>query len=148
MKGKKEFVELSHARVDHQREVMQQIIQDGVCPFCIENFTRYHKKPILRYGEYWILTPNQWPYEGTRFHFLAVSKKHIETLEEIPAAAMSELLEHFQWVVSENKMPGGSFFIRFGNPKYNGSSVAHLHAQLLMGDFDAPEHKSVKVKLG
>lgn len=148
MSKEKKFVDLNSARVDDQRNVMQQIVQDGVCPFCMENFTRYHKKPILREGEHWILTENQWPYDHTKYHFLAVAKKHIETIESIPLGAMEELREHLQWAIKENSVPGGSFFMRFGDIKYTGSSVAHLHAQLLMGDVDAPGHESVRVKLG
>jgi len=39
-------------------------------------------------------------------------------------------------------------FMRFGDTHYNGSSVEHLHAQLLQGDVDAPGHEPVRVKLG
>lgn len=127
---------------------MEQIIADGVCPFCMENFTRYHKKPILRDGTYWVLTQSQWPYKNTKHHFMAVAKKHIESITDLDPRAMGELLEHFQWAAKEYDMPGGAFFMRFGNMKYNGSSVAHLHAQLLQGDCDAPGHEHVRVKLG
>lgn len=145
---RKKLVNLENARVDTQRKVMEEIVKDDVCPFCIENFIRYHKKLILRDGKYWLLTSNQWPYEHTKYHFLAVSKKHLETLSELSAEAVDELLEHFQWVVSTYKIPGGSFFMRFGDTAYTGSSVAHLHAQLIMGDHDDPNHQPVKVKLG
>ena len=128
---KKDFINVKEVRVDEQRAIMEQIVKDGVCPFCMENFTRYHKQPILRDGERWILTPSQWPYENTKHHFLAVSKKHIERIEELQAEDITELLEHFKWANKEYEFPGGAFFMRFGNMKYNGSSVAHLHAQLL-----------------
>jgi diadenosine tetraphosphate (Ap4A) HIT family hydrolase len=145
---KPNFIEPSNVREDSQRTVMEQIATHGVCPFCMENFTRYHKQPILREDEHWVLTPSQWPYKNTQHHFMLVAKRHIESLDELSPAAMAELLEHFQWAVKEYEMPGGSFFMRFGNMRYNGSSVAHLHAQLLMGHEDAHGDEAVRVKLG
>lgn len=139
---------MKHVRVDEQRGVMEQIVKDGVCPFCMENFTRYHKKPILRDGKHWVLTANQWPYKNTKHHLLAVAKKHIETLAEITPAAAGELLEYLQWAEKEYGIAGGSFFMRFGIPQWTGATVSHLHAQLVVGDHDDPKHEPVRVKLG
>ena len=63
---KKDFVDLDNARVAEQRQVMEKIIADGKCPFCLENILQYHKEPILKDGTHWILTKNQWPYRSTR----------------------------------------------------------------------------------
>jgi galactose-1-phosphate uridylyltransferase len=89
------------------------------------------------------------PYKNTKHHFILVYKPaHITTPAELPAEALVDLFALINSAITEYKFPGGSFFMRFGETRYNGSSVAHLHAQLLMGDADSPEHEPVRVKLG
>jgi len=144
-----EFLRMESARTPEQRELMERIKEDGVCPFCAEHFSTYHPKPILQETDYWFFTENISPYTGTKHHFIFVYKpEHITSLDELPAEAFADLLTLMQGAVKEYKIPGGAFFMRFGDTKYTGSSVAHLHAHLLMGDADAPDHEAVRVKLG
>lgn len=140
---------LSNARTPEQAELMQQIITDGVCPFCAEHFTKYHPKPVIKETDYWFLTENMSPYAGTRYHFIFVYKPgHIRDISELGAAALSDLFSLVCWTTGTYEFPGGSFFMRFGDHRYTGGSVEHLHAHLLMGDNDAPAHEPVRVKLG
>lgn len=143
------YLNHDNARTPEQKELMEKIEQDGVCPFCAEYFKKYHPKPIFKETDYWFFTENMSPYEGTKHHFIFVYKPaHATSLSDIPSEAFADLHQLMTEAVAEYKIPGGSFFMRFGDQKYNGSSVAHLHAQLLMGDADAPGHEKVRVKLG
>ena len=146
----KKFVDLDNARVDDQKSVMRTIINAEHCPFCLENLHKYHKQPILKEGKYWLLTTNQWPYQNTKIHLLLIYKTHVETLGELDPAAGVELLEFAQWAEKEYAIPGGGLAIRFGDTNYSAGTVAHLHAQLLQPDIDAPNYdeKPVKVKIG
>lgn len=126
-------VNLSHARTAFQREVMKKIVRDKVCPFCMKHFLKYHTKPIIKEGEYWVLTENFEPYKGTKHHLLAVSKKHVERFEKLSPAAQAELFSLFGDEVRKRKIPGGAIFMRFGNTDYTGGTVEHLHAQLITG---------------
>ena len=144
----KQFVDMDNAREDDQRQVMQQIIEDAHCPFCMENLRKYHKQQILKDGKYWILTPNQWPYENTKLHLLAILKVHAEVLSEIAPEAGQELLELFAWVEKEYDVPGGGFAVRFGDTNYSAGTVAHLHAQYIVPDIEKPGFTPVRVKIG
>ncbi len=140
---------LSNARTQEQISLMQQIVADGVCPFCAEHFRKYHPKPVLKETDYWFFTENMSPYKGTKYHFIFVYKPaHIKSAGEMEPKALEDLYTLLNWAIAEYKIPGGSFFMRFGDTKYTGSSVEHLHAHLLMGDADDPAHQAVKVKLG
>ncbi len=144
-----QYLRHENARTPEQRQLMQQIEADGVCPFCAEYFATYHPKPILKETEHWFFTENISPYEGTRHHFIFVYKpSHISHLKELPQEAFLSLFELVQVVTKEFEIPGGSFFMRFGDSRYTGGSVTHIHAHLLMGDADAPDHQPVRVKLG
>ncbi|MDB5188178.1 MAG: Histidine triad domain protein [Candidatus Kaiserbacteria bacterium] len=148
MANEKAFVNLDNARLDEQRAVMNIIVEDGVCPFCPEYLARYHKKPILREGEFWILTDNQWPYEHTKNHLLAITKNHVEAIDELSPEAYAELMEHFRWAIKERNITGGGIAMRFGEPEKSGGTVRHLHAQLIEPDIESPDYEPVRVKIG
>ncbi len=126
-------VNLSHARTAFQRDVMKKIVRDKVCPFCMEHFLKYHTKPIITEGKYWVLTENFEPYKGSKHHLLAVAKKHVTHFEELSPAAHAELFKLFRDEARKRKIVGGALFIRFGDTDYTGGTVEHLHAQLVSG---------------
>jgi diadenosine tetraphosphate (Ap4A) HIT family hydrolase len=148
MAKKKKFVEIRNAgdRSDYVR-LLKKIHQDGVCPFCPENF-KYHTKPILRNGKYWLTTENMNPYPGTTHHYLFVHKKHVEMPDRVTPAAWKELQSHIAWLISQKKLPAGGFFMRFGDTRYTGATVAHLHAQLVVGAKRSPKNELLVITLG
>ena len=147
--SKAHLLNIENARTEEQRELMGRIQQDGVCPFCKEYFSTYHPKPILKETPHWYLTENMSPYPGTKYHFIFVYKPtHIEDPSLLTTTETGDLFALMTWATKHFSIQGGSFFMRFGESKYTGSSVAHLHAHLLMGDVDAPDHTPVRVKLG
>src|SRR5471030_990620 len=109
--AKKTFVDIDNARVDEQRRVMQEIIDQGHCPFCPENLQKYHKQAFLKEGKYWLITKNQWPYENTKLHLLAIHKTHIEKLAEVEPEASAELFRLLGELETELKIPGGGLAI-------------------------------------
>ena len=130
---KKNFVNLKNANGrGAYTSVLKKITQDKVCPFCPAHF-KYHTRPILRTSKYWLVTENMSPYAGTKKHFLFIHKKHIETPNKLSALAWKELLSHINWVSRKYKLPAGGFFMRFGDTRYTGATVAHPHAQMIFG---------------
>lgn len=113
--------------------VINQIGQDGVCPFCPEHLASYHPNPILHEGGHWLYTNNAYPYKGAVHHFLLIHKKHIEAFAEITPAAWLELQELINAIGKKHGIKGGALVCRFGETKYTGASVAHLHAQVIVG---------------
>lgn len=139
---------MANARLDDQREVMKKIVSDGKCPFCAKNLFLYHKKPILKEGIFWILTENQWPYENTKIHFLAIYKDHAQSLTDLSYEAGAELLELFQWVSLNHSVPGGAMVMRFGNMEYSAGTVGHVHAHFLQPDVKSENYKPILFQIG
>ena len=138
-----------NARTEEQKKLMAQIEEDGVCPFCAEYFTTYHPKPIIKETDYWFVTENMSPYEGTSLHLLFVYKpKHIQTLSLISPEEAQDLFGLLSWAIDTYSIEGGSFFMRFGDMEWNGSSVQHLHAQLVVGKRKDETAEALRVKLG
>ena len=110
-----------------------EIIRDkGECPFCQDNLARYHKKPLIREGIHWILTENQWPYNNTRVHLLAIHRQHTEKLADLTSEAWSDLGNLVTWAEQHYQIAGGGLGMRFGDPTHNRGTVRHLHLQLLV----------------
>ncbi len=131
---------MDNIRREDQKKVMDEIAEQKHCPFCPENLLKYHKKPIIKEGKYWVLTDNQWPYEKIKHQILAIYKSHIEHIREMEPAAGAELIELFKDEAVKRNMPGGGIAIRFGsNPEHGsyGNSVLHIHAHLIEPDLDA-----------
>lgn len=140
---------MENARTEEQRALMQKIAEDGVCPFCAEHFKKYHPKPIIKETDSWFLTENMSPYKGTKHHFLYVYKKgHRTSPNEITTESRVDLFDLIDFTMQEYQIEGGTFFMRFGDTRFTGSSVEHLHAHLIVGDVDDPNHEPVRVKLG
>jgi diadenosine tetraphosphate (Ap4A) HIT family hydrolase len=138
-----------NARTEEQKVLMAKIETDGVCPFCATHFIKYHPKPILKETDYWFVTENMSPYEGTKFHFLFVYKpSHVTRPTDITPLASQDLFSLLAWIIESYKIEGGSFFMRFGDMQYNGSSVSHLHAQLIVGKKYEEGDEALRVKLG
>ncbi len=142
------FVDLDNARFDDQRAVMNEIQDQAHCPFCLENLRKYHKQPIIKEGKYWIITPNQWPYDHTKVHLMAILKKHAERLQDIEPEAGKELFELFAEIEKEQNIPGGGIAMRFGDTAHSAGTVRHIHAQFIEPDIEAADYESVRFKIG
>lgn len=146
---KANYVLVEHARGEKQLEIMKRIQEDGVCPFCSENFLKYHTEPIIKETENWILTNNYDRYEGAIHHFLFVYKPaHINSPSKILPEARVELFDLVDEMCKLHNIEGGSVLMRFGDGKINGSSVEHLHVHLVVGDSKNNGGEPLKVKLG
>ena len=106
---KQQFVDLDNAREDEQKKVMEDIIKANHCPFCEENLKKYHKEPILKEGEFWIVTNNQWPYKNTKVHLLIIYKEHVINLANLDSNAGKELFDLIKWAEKEYHVPGGGW---------------------------------------
>jgi ATP adenylyltransferase len=148
MANQKTFVDLDNGRLEEQKREMEKISDRGHCPFCLENLRLYHKDPILKETEFWLLTPNQWPYENTKIHLMAIYKEHAEVLSDLKPGAGEDLLQLFAWAEKEYHVPGGAFAMRFGDTSYSAGTVIHLHAQFIMPNIEKADFLPVRFKIG
>jgi diadenosine tetraphosphate (Ap4A) HIT family hydrolase len=133
---------------DKYNSVITNIQKDGVCPFCPDQLKKYHKNPILEETENWLVTNNMYPYKNSKHHILLIHKKHIENVRELGVEEWKELYEIFARAIERSKIPGGTLFMRFGNTRFTGASVSHLHAHLVSSDPDNPEYTALLTRIG
>ena len=130
---KKDAVVMEHGRSEEQLKVMRQIQQDGVDPFSWDLLHRYHREPVIRQGEFWLITPNDYPYEGAVLHLLLIYRDRVRQISEIEPAGWSELQDHLRWIEQEHQLGHGTLLMRFGEPAATGGSVDHLHLHVIVG---------------
>jgi diadenosine tetraphosphate (Ap4A) HIT family hydrolase len=146
--SKKRYINQKHIHAKEQSHVMKEIAKKGHCPFCTKNLLKYHPKPIIKNGKYWVMTENAWPYKGTRVHLIFILKKHKEHLKSLNNKEWSELLKLFKYSIKKCDIAGGSIFLRFGDTNMTGGSVNHLHAQLISGGKQTKNKKTISIPLG
>jgi diadenosine tetraphosphate (Ap4A) HIT family hydrolase len=141
-------VNVTNARSEEYANELRRIQADKVCPFCEEHLLTYHKKPIIATGAHWVLTENDYPYDGAVHHLLIISRKHVEHFEEISSEAQQELFALFTQEVRERGIKGGTILMRFGETNYTGGSVSHLHAQLITGTEKGDDTEALITSIG
>lgn len=147
MKANK-LMHFKNAREPQQLSKMLKAKKLGVCPFCPKYYKEFHTAPIIKENKNWILTKNDYPYDGSKIHLLLIHKKHIEKIKDLKSEASKELFEIISWVEKEFKINGGSVFMRFGNIKYTGATISHLHAHIIMGTKEGRRTEKLKVPVG
>ena len=148
---KKSHVNLNNAKRPGDtkyRSVIQQIENDKVCPFCIEHLLKYHKKPILKQGKFWVVTTNMYPYKNAKFHFLFIHKEHVTDTENMSPESFAELHQHINWLIKENNISGGTLMMRCGNTAETGATVTHIHAHFIVADFNNPNREEILARVG
>ncbi len=141
------MVYLPASRFEDQTEKMEQIIQDGLCPFCPEWLDWYHDSPVVFETQHWVVTPNDNPYSGTVLDLLLIPKEHVTTFDQLSHEAQEEFGVVIAKIITDNELDFGALGMRFGQMWHTGGSVAHLHAQLKVGDVHNPEHQPIRFKM-
>ncbi len=126
----KRFVQKEFAKSPAYRRILSGIEQARHCPFCPENF-KYHQRSILRRSGGWLATENSWPYRGTRVHCLLISERHRERFGELTLQDFAAIRQLTQWLIRRYRIAGGGLALRFGDPRFTGATVRHLHFQLI-----------------
>lgn len=143
-----DLVNLNNARFDDQKNIMEELAKEGVCPFCEEGLKRCHKAEILKTGDHWSLTYNQYPYENSDLHLLAIAKYHASTLRDMKPGAFNELFEMFKWAENNFNLTYGAVCMRFGDITRTGATLDHLHVHMIVAAKDLPKGTKLKFKIG
>lgn len=134
------------ARSDEQLKEMERLSKAGICIFCPENISQDTEKIELE-TDHWMLKKNRYPYEQTKYHFILIPKQHAKDVSELPINAQEEFLPLVARVAKKYKLKSYAVAMRSGDMRYNGGSIEHIHAHLVVGDTDDPNHQPVRFKL-
>lgn len=131
----KKIVDKTYAKSKEYKKTLETIEKTAKCPFCKDNF-KYHKKKILKKESKWFITESSWPYKNSKFHFLIISEKHKEEFSDLKTPDFKTVSNLVNWVIKKYKIKGGALSLRFGDTKYTGASVCHLHFHFIVPKLD------------
>lgn len=143
----KEKYNLNTARSKVQLQQMKNLIDRDICAFCPENIEKEQREPIELSTDFWIVKKNDYPYDNASLHLLLISKNHVKTFADLTKQAQA----NFAYTISEVEKKWGlnsyALGMRSGNFKFNGGSVEHLHAHIVVGSVDEPDHTPIRFKM-
>ena len=140
------FVNIKNARGRIALEQkLQKSIDTGQDPFDPQYLSNYHSNPIVKVWDYWYATESEHAYPGSNHHILLICNEYAETLTDISKEAFSELYDIISELNEKYEIPGGGFWMRYGNTNSTGATVKRLHAHLISKD---PEGNGVRIPLG
>jgi len=135
------------ARSEAQRENMRRLAAEGRCFMCYENLMKYENNRVEFETPHWIITHNAYPYEGTKHHILLVARRHVKAISDLTKAERADLPEAIVKVEKHWQLDSYGIGMRTGDFRYNGASVEHLHAHIIVGHRDPAIHQPVRMKL-
>lgn len=135
------------ARVKEQASRMKDLESRKVCAFCRDNVESETSSPIEIETKHWIVKANDFPYERTKLHLLVIPKIHVKTVSELPLLAQKELLPLISKIEKKHRLKSYAFAVRSGDMRYNGGTVEHLHAHLIVGDLKDVNDEPVRFKV-
>ncbi len=147
----KSKVRNDNARHPEQVARMNKLAKEIGCFFCKKNYLKVGASPAIYESRYWYIKKNDYPYEGSKRHYLIASRKHLTEITDISPASWAELLKVIAWLKKYLKVKGASLFVRSGDMKYTGATLDHIHFHLLIG---GPKKKNgtlddnIRVSLG
>jgi diadenosine tetraphosphate (Ap4A) HIT family hydrolase len=126
---------------------MQDLAARGICAFCPEHIHTETRTKIDIETDHWFVKGNDYPYDRTKHHLLLIPKYHVKTVSELPSAAQDEFLKVVARAEEHFGMTSYAVAMRSGDPRYNGGSVEHIHAHIIVGDTEEPAHEPVRFKV-
>jgi len=135
-------VDPHYAKSGEYREVLEEIADGKQCPFCPGQL-HWHKEPILKEENGWLITKNSWPYQNAAHHFLLIGRTHHDRFDELTAADWETIRTLINWAIAEFKLPGGGIAMRFGQTSHTGATVVHFHIHLIVPKLDPETGRAI-----
>ncbi len=135
------------ARHSEQADRMKSLEQRGVCAFCRDNIKSETTSKVAIETKHWLVKDNDYPYKNTKCHLLIIPKEHVLTVSELSIPAQSEFLKLISRIEKDYELSSFAVALRSGNMIYNGGTVEHIHAHVIVGDTDDKNHEPVRFKM-
>jgi diadenosine tetraphosphate (Ap4A) HIT family hydrolase len=135
---------LANYRTPEQLADMRRLEAAGICIFCPEHLAADPDQRVVHRTAHWTVTPNEFPYPGTRLHLLLVPHRHVTDVLDLPPEAQADLFAALGWVRDAHGLAGYGLGVRCGDPASTGATIAHVHLHVIVGD---PAAEPVRFKM-
>jgi diadenosine tetraphosphate (Ap4A) HIT family hydrolase len=133
-------------RTEEQLAQMRRLEAAGICLFCPDSLREHARQRVIHETAHWAVTPNAFPYAGTRLHLLVVPRRHVNDMLDLDDAALAGFWAALRWAREEYGLGSYGLGVRNGNCSFTGATIAHVHAHVLVGDPDAEPEVPVRMR--
>ena len=128
-----------NARKQEQLDIMMDMEYNGRDPLD----PNYIEQEILFTRDYWYVSKNRFPHQGTGEQYLIVARDPNYDINQMTDEMWIELKAIWVTLTEKYNIPGGALCFRFGNQSLSGASLKRLHAHLVM-----PTDEKVRFPIG
>jgi ATP adenylyltransferase len=121
-------------RTAEQLAEMQRLEAAGICLFCPQSLREHARQRVIIETAHWSVTPNAFPYAGTRLHLLVVPHQHANDMLDLDDEALGDFWATLRLVREQFGLGHYGLGVRNGNCSFTGATIAHVHAHVLVGD--------------
>ena len=121
-------------RTAEQLAEMRRLEAAGICLFCPQSLREHARQQITFQTRHWAVTPNAFPYAGTRLHLLVVPHQHASDMLDLDDEALADFWTALRMIRERFGLSHYGLGVRNGNCSFTGATIAHVHAHVLVGD--------------
>jgi diadenosine tetraphosphate (Ap4A) HIT family hydrolase len=133
-------------RTEAQLAEMRRLEAAGICLFCPASLRDHARQEIAFETRLWTVTPNAFPYKGTRLHLLIVPHQHVNDMLDLDDDALADFWAALRQVRERYDLDHYGLGVRNGNCSFTGATIAHVHAHVLVGDPDLDPEVPVRMR--
>jgi ATP adenylyltransferase len=134
-------------RTEEQLAEMRRLEAAGICLFCPDALREHAQQRVVIETRHWAVTPNAFPYGGTRLHLLVVPVQHVNDLLDLDDEALADFWAAMREIRRQYSLDYYGLGVRNGNCSFTGATIAHVHAHVLVGDPDTEPEVPVRMRL-
>jgi ATP adenylyltransferase len=121
-------------RTEEQLAEMRRLEAAGTCLFCPESLREHTRQQVILQTAHWSVTPNEFPYQGTRLHLLVVPHRHVNDMLDLDERSRADFWTSLALIRERFGLDHYGLGVRNGNCSFTGATIAHVHAHVLVGD--------------
>lgn len=121
-------------RTEEQLAEMRRLEEAGICLFCPAALRSHADQRIAFETRHWAVTPNAFPYQGTKLHLLVVPHQHVNDMLDLDDEALADFWAALRQIRAHYGLDHYGLGVRNGNCSFTGATIAHVHAHILVGD--------------
>lgn len=133
-------------RTEEQLAEMRRLEAAGICLFCPETLREHPSQQVILETRHWSVTPNEFPYKGTKLHLLVVPHRHVNDMLDLDDEALADFWTALREVRARFGLGHYGLGVRNGNCSFTGATIAHVHAHVLVGDPDLDPEVPVRMR--
>ena len=133
-------------RTAEQLAEMRRLEAAGICLFCPQSLREHARQQVIIETGHWAVTPNAFPYAGTRLHLLVVPHQHVNDMLDLDDEALSDFWATLRLIRERFGLGYYGLGVRNGNCSFTGATIAHVHAHVLVGDPSADPEVPVRMR--